>query len=587
MHKTKEILRLKWVCKLSNRKIGQSCLVSPSTVFGCLARALEAGLDWEQVAELDEDELVARLYAKRVPSKLPEVEPDFQHIYRELAKKHVTLLLLWQEYRGTVGETGYSYSQYCKRYRDWRKHVDMPMRQQHKAGDKGFVDYAGMTMPVHDQKTGEITQHPVFVYSLGASNYTYAEAQERADMEAWIGGHIRTFEFFGGVPAATVPDNLKVGVTKPNFYDPDVNPTYEELAKHYSTVILPARVRRPKDKAKVENAVLQVERWVLAPLRNQRFFSLEAANQAIAERLAWLNNRDFSKLEGCRRSLFETIDQPALKPLPTKRFEIAITKPNVGVSIDYHVEFERHYYSVPYTLVGKRLQVRATKSTVECLYSGKRVASHLRSPTRGGYTTTPAHMPKAHQKAQWSPTRLIGWAETFGPHAAELITKLMEERPHPEQGYRTGLGILRLGKKYGDERLEAACKRALIIGSRRVRSVRSILDAGLDKQDIEADSEPITPIAHEHVRGADYYDQPANEQEPLNEQKEQDAQRTDIHETQSDEASRAGPRTPTADRVDELRQTRIRGASGDAGRSGMDGPPGQETHTKACPGKTP
>jgi len=514
MHKTKEILRLKWVCKLSNRKIGQSCLVSPSTVFDCLARASEAGLDWNQVEELDEEQLAARLYAKRVPSKRPEVEPNYQQIYRELSKKHVTLVLLWQEYRLTTGEEGYSYSQFCQRYREWRRHIDMPMRQQHKAGDKGFVDYAGMTIPVHDQKTGEVTEHPIFVYALGASNYTYAEAQECANMEAWIGGHIRTFEFFGGVPNATVPDNLKVGVTKPNFYDPDINPTYEDLAKHYETVILPARVRRPQDKAKVENAVLQVERWVLAPLRNQRFFSLAEANIAIAERLTWLNDRPFSKLEGCRRSLFESIDKTALKPLPVKRFEIAITKPNVGVNIDYHIEFDRHYYSVPYTLVGKRIQVRATKTTIECLHGGKRVASHLRSSKRGTYSTHSEHMPKSHQKATWTPSRVIRWAETVGPCATELVTKVMNERPHPEQGYRTALGILRLGKRYTNKRVEGACRRALLIGSRRVRSVRSILDAGLDKQELEADAKPVEPIVHEHVRGPAYYEQPATRRWP-------------------------------------------------------------------------
>lgn len=460
--------------------------------------------------------------------------------------------LLWQEYRVTTGADGYSYSQFCQRYRNWRRHVDMPMRMQHKAGDKGFLDYAGMTMPIHSQETGEVTEHPIFVYALGASSYTYAEAQECANMEAWIGGHIRTFEFYGGVPAATVPDNLKTGVTKPNFYDPDINPTYEDLAKHYDTVILPARVRRPQDKAKVENAVLQVERWILAPLRNQRFFSLAEANTAIAERLTWLNNRPFSKLDGCRQSLFESIDKPALKPLPVKRFEIAITKPNVGVNIDYHIEFDRHYYSVSYTLVGKRISVRATKTTIECLYGGKRVASHLRSSIRGGYTTDSKHMPKAHQKAEWTPSRVIKWAETVGPSATELVTKVMDERRHPEQGYRTALGILRLGKKYTNTRVEGACKRALLIGSRRVRSVRSILDAGLDKQVIEEAAPTVDPIVNEHVRGANYYEQPTatgQEETITNNTEEDNAQRTDLYEIKPDEALRARPRTGTTDGV--------------------------------------
>jgi transposase len=436
--------------------------------------------------------------------------PDFEAIYRELKRKGVTLQLLWQEYKQQHPDDGYQYSQFCERYRRWRAQLDVVMRQEHRAGEKLFVDYAGQTMPVIDPETGEVRELSVFVAVLGASNYTYAEVHEDQTLASWIRGHIHAFEFFRGVAAALVPDNLKTGVKKACFYEPDLNPTYQELAEHYGTVILPARPRKPRDKAKVENAVQQTERWLIAPLRHQRFFSRAEADQAIHQRLTWLNNRPFTKLEGSRRSLYDDIDRPALKPLPARRYEPAEWKTNVGVNIDYHVEFARHYYSVPYQLTGKRVDVRATSTTIECFFRHRRVASHRRSNRPGRFTTDPAHRPKSHQRyADWSPSRLIRWAETVGPHTAAVIETILELKPHPEQGFRTCLGILRLAKRHGNDRLELASQRAQAIDALSYRSIKSIIDTGLDREPLAiAPTPPTLAIDHANIRGPDYYDQP-------------------------------------------------------------------------------
>lgn len=504
MRKTREILRLRWELGLAGRQVARSCKISPSTVSDVVARAKVAGLEWPLPEEMDDAALEARLYPPPLGrSGRPEL--DFAAMYKELKRKGVTLQLLWHEYR-TQHPDGYGYSRYCERYRRWRGELDLVMRQEHRAGEKLFVDYAGQTIGVTNPDTGEVTDWQVFVATLGASNYTFAEIHETQELRWWIGGHIRAFEFFGGVTAVTVPDNLKSGVTKPCYYEPDVNRTYQELAEHYGTVVIPARVRKPKDKAKVENAVLQVERWVLAPLRNQSFFSEGELRRAMSEQLIWLNNRPLSKLDGTRRSLFEDIDKPALKPLPPTRYSPSEWKPNVGVNIDYHIEFDHHYYSVPYTLVHQRVDVRATAGTVECLYKGKRVASHLRSYKRGWHSTKNEHMSSAHRRhAEWSPSRLIRWASTIGEQAGRLVEEILESRPHPEQGYRSCLGIMRLGKKYGNERLEAACARALIIQSYSYRSVESILKNGLDRQPLPTVQPEQLSIDHPNIRGPDAY----------------------------------------------------------------------------------
>jgi transposase len=345
----------------------------------------------------------------------------------------------------------------------------------------------------------------IFVAVLGASNYTYAEATWTQSLPDWIGSHSRAFAFFGGVPKLVVPDNLRAAVSKASFYDPDINPTYLDLVNHYGTVVIPARVRRPKDKAKVETGVQIVERWILARLRNRQFFSLGQLNRAIAELLEDLNNRPFQKLPGSRKSAFESLDRPALGPLPSEPYQFAEWK-KATVNVDYHIEVERHYYSVPHTLIKKKIDVRITNNTIECFYKNKRVASHIRSHHKGRHSTLKEHMPKSHQKwAQWTPDRFIRWAGKIGGHTQKLIENVLNSRAHPQQGFRTCLGILRLAKSYGDDRLEAACRRAVSIGGTSYRSVESILKHNLDQKPLPDQSSKSPPIDHTNIRGARYY----------------------------------------------------------------------------------
>ena len=341
---------------------------------------------------------------------------------------------------------------------------------------------------------------------LGASSYTFAEATASQALPDWIGSHVHAFEFFAGAPAIIVPDNLRSGVTRADRYEPEINRTYAELATHYGCAVIPARPYKPRDKAKVEAGVLVAERWILAALRDRTFFSLAEANGAIRERLAWLNARPFRKLPGSRASLFAELDAPALRPLPARRFEYAVWK-SAKVNIDYHVEVDRHWYSVPYRLVGERADVRLSATTVELFVKGQRVASHLRSRSRGRHTTEPGHMPEAHRRhLEWSPGRIVRWAEQTGPATAALVRAILESRPHPEQGYRSCLGILRLGRRYGPERLEPACARALAIGARSYRSVDSILRTGLDRSPLPEASPAVPGRRHENVRGGSYYE---------------------------------------------------------------------------------
>jgi transposase len=381
------------------------------------------------------------------------------------------------------------------------------MRQVHKAGEKLFIDYCGPTVPVVDGSTGEIHQAQVFVAVLGASNYTYAEATWSQNLPDWIASHQRAFRFFGGVSELLVPDNLRSAVTKACRYVPEPNETYQELARHYGTAILPARPYKPKDKAKAEVGVQVVERWILARLRHHTFFSLAELNQAIDELLADLNERPFQKLPGCRRSAFELLDQPTLKPLPAVPYEYAEWK-QAKPGIDYHVEVEKHYYSVPHRWVGHVLNVRATATTVEVFHKGQRVASHPRAH-KGGFSTLSEHMPKAHrQHREWSPGRFLNWAKEIGPCTLEVVKRQLENRPHPEHGYRSCLGLLSHARRYSKPRLEAACERALQIHSPSYRSVTSILKQGLDQQPLPEDEDEEVqgelPL-HTNVRGSGYY----------------------------------------------------------------------------------
>jgi transposase len=504
MRKIAEVLRLKWECGLSNRAIARSCSISHSTVAEYLQRAEEAGLSWPLPSDLGEDTLFELLFPKASPSSSHAIPcPDWSLTHTELRKKGVTLRLLWVEYREAHPD-GYGYSQFCALYREWAKHLKPSMRLTHKAGEKVFVDYAGQTVPIVDPHTGEVHQAQIFVGVLGASNYTYAEAHESQELVNWIGGHVRMFSFFGGVPEIIVPDNLKAGVKHPCRYEPDLNPTYQDLAEHYGTAVIPTRVRKPKDKAKVEVGVQVVERWILARLRNHTFFSLADLNQAIRELLPELNTRPMEHLGRSRRELFEALDQAALKPLPELAYEFAIWK-DARVNIDYHVEFDKHYYSVPHTLIHQAVEVRATQATVEIFFNKRRIASHRRCNVPGRHTTVSEHMPSAHQKyLEWSPERLVRWAQTTGPHTARVVQALLDSRKHPQQAYRSCLGLLRLANHYGQERLEAACRRALPAGIHSYQGVKNILDAKLDQFELE-ESAAVVPQAHENIRGQTYY----------------------------------------------------------------------------------
>jgi transposase len=430
--------------------------------------------------------------------------PDWAEVHCELRRKGVTLFLLWEEYKATHPE-GYQYSWFCHTYRVWAGKVDVVMRQQHRAGEKLFVDYAGQSMDVIDRVTGEVREVQLFVAVLGASNYTFAEATWTQSLSDWIGSHERAFRYLGGVSEVVVPDNLKAGVDRAHRYEPDINRTYADMAEHYGVAVIPARAAKPRDKAKAEVGVQVVERWILARLRNQTFFSLAELNRAIAGLLEHLNARPFKKLPGSRRELFEQLDRPALRPLPATRYEFALWK-KARVHIDYHIAVEGHYYSVPYQLVKCQIEVRLTANIVEVLYRGQRVASHRRSYKAHGFTTLPEHMPKAHRAyAEWTPQRLVRWAEKTGPATAALIHAILSARAHPQQGFRSCLGIMRLGKTYSDDRLEAACQRALVLRAHGYKHIESILKKGLDRQPLPATQQPALPIDHDNVRGPDYY----------------------------------------------------------------------------------
>jgi transposase len=505
MRQVYEVLRLKWGQGLSDRKIAQSLGISRPAVAEYVRRAQAAGLSWPLPEPYDEGTLERLLFpavSARAPA--PHLVPDWSTVHRELKRKGVTLFLLWQEYKAATPD-GLQYSWFCHTYRAWAHKLDLVMRQHHRAGEKLFVDYAGQGIPVVDSHSGEVHEVALFVAVLGASNYTYAEATWTQSLPDWIGAHVRTFAAFGGVPEIVVPDNLKAAVTRAHRYEPEINRTYAALAQHYGFAIIPARAAKPRDKAKVEVGVQIVERWILARLRHHTFFSLVEVNAAIHPLVSALNARPFKKLSGSRQQLFAALDRPALRPLPAQPYEYAEWK-QARVNIDYHVEVEGHYYSVPYVLVRQQLDVRLSAQVVELFHKGKRVASHRRSPFKGRHSTVAAHMPTAHQRyAEWTPQRLIHWAAHSGPATAQVVETILASRPHPQQGFRSCLGIMRLGKSYGDERLEAACQRALTLGACSYKSLESILKNGLDRRPLPPPPEATAGPAHENIRGPHYY----------------------------------------------------------------------------------
>lgn len=499
----KEILRLKYEAQLSQRQIADSLHLSVGVVSKYLSHARAQQITWPLPAAWTTAELLQRLGGAEKGTAAANA-PDFAVLHRELQRKGVTRQLLWEEYALTTDQP-LSYARFCAQYREWKQRLHPTLRQTHTAGDKLFLDYCGPTVEVIDTTTGEVRPAQIFVAVLGASNYTYVEATWTQSLPDWLTSQVRALEFLGGVPRLLVPDNLKSAVTKACRYEPVLNRSYQEFLEHYGTAALPARPYKPRDKAKVEVGVQIVERWLLARVRKQTFFSLAELNQTLHTLLRTLNERPFKKLPGSRLSWFEELEQPLLKPLPPQRYYYAQWK-KARVHLDYHIEVDGHYYSVPHAYLRQEVEVRVTSLTIEIFQHGNRLATHPRNDRKGAHTTLAEHLPKAHQAhLEWSPTRFLTWAADIGAATQEIVRYLLEQRRHPEIGYRSCLGLLSLAKRYSPARLETACQHALVLGARSRRSIASILEKGLDAQPLPEPPPQLSLPAHDNIRGAGYY----------------------------------------------------------------------------------
>jgi transposase len=508
MRRIKEVLRLRFELGLGQREIARACAISQGAVHNYLKKVAAAGISWPLPEGWDEKRVEQALFGEQSPVIRSHERslPNFPSLREQLQQHpHLTLQLAWEEYR-QVHPEGYGYSRFCELYGRWRKKQDVVLRQEHKPGEKGFVDWAGTTIPVHDPISGEIWPASLFVMVLGASSYTYAEATRDQQLTAWLSAHRHAFEYFRGVPKLLIPDNPRTGVSRACRYDPDLNPSYQEMAMHYGVGVVPARPYRARDKAKVEVGVQVAERWIIAALRHQKFFRLADLNHAICELLERLNQRPFRKREGSRASVFAAVERNALRALPAEPFDMSQWS-YARVNIDYHIAFDANFYSAPYTLVQERVEVRATPTTIEIFHKGQRVASHVRGHGREQVFTQREHRPKSHQAhLEWTPSRMVHWAEQIGPHTAKLFERILAEKPHPEMGYRSCLGIIRLAEEYSPTRMEAAADRAIRMGACRYKSVKSILKNSLDQQPLpEPPSLPLPP-SHDNIRGAEYFE---------------------------------------------------------------------------------
>ncbi len=501
MRKIRDVMRLRYSGGLSVRQISRSTKISVGSIQKLLTTAKALELTWPLPDDMKDNQL-ARLFYPEADTRVSDrfQIPHWPTVYQELKRPHMTKLLLWEEYTQQYPNRCLSYSRFCDRYRQWRKKQKRSMRQHHKAGEKCFVDYCGPTVPIINGATGEIREAQIFVAVLGASNYTYAEATWSQSLPDWLESHVRTLEFYGGAMAMFVPDNLKSGVSRACRYDPDLNPSYQQLSEHYEIAVVPARPYKPKDKAKAEVAVQIVERWILARLRHHSFFSLAELNQCIRALLEDLNNKPFKQLPGCRRSAFERLDQPVLKPLPSQPYQyVAIKK--VKVNIDYHVQFDNHHYSVPHHYVGEQLELHASETLVQMHFRRQLIASHPRKHTFG-FSTIPAHMPTRHRKhQQWTPGRLKRWAKDIGPDCLTWVNEQLDGRAHPEQAYKVCLGLLALSRQYPACRLNAACRIANQAGLIRLKQVRAILRSNRDQLPEQLSLSAELPQDHENVRG--------------------------------------------------------------------------------------
>lgn len=502
MRKIREVLRLKYDHQQSDRRIALSCQLSRSTVKDYQDRFQRSGLDWPLPPELSDKELEQQLFPSCAKTTEPTVYPDWAEIHQQLRRKGVTRWLLWQEYK-SQHPNGIQYSQFCVHYRRWLEQLDPVMRQHHTPGEKLFVDYAGQTVAITDPESGQTQSAQIFVAVLGASNYTYVEATWSQQLSDWLMSHVRTFEFLGGCPESVVPDNLKSAVSQACYYEPELNPSYAELAQHYQIAVLPARSRKPRDKAKVEVGVQIVERQLLAPLRHHTFFSLSELNQSLRPLLTQLNQQPFQQQPGSRQQRFEQEERAQLKPLPARPYQFAQWR-KVRVGRDYHVLIEQSYYSVPHALIGKQLEARISEHIVELFHRGQRVASHQRlQPAQ--VSTVNEHRPPAHQYyADISAEQLLHWAQQTGAATTELVQQVLFSGTHLQQGCRVGAGLQRLAKHYGPTRLEAAAQRALRLGTHSYKSIESILAHGLDQQPLPTANDLSLP-EHSNLRGSAYY----------------------------------------------------------------------------------
>jgi len=469
-------------------------------------KAQAAGLSWPEASALTDTQIDQRLFPQPVPSSIKRPEPDYEYIYNELRKYrkfNLTLIQVWLEYKEEHPD-GYQYSQFCDGYRQWKGKLDYYMRQEHRYGEKVFIDYSD-GLSIVDLATGELILTQLFLAVWGASNYTYAEATLSQTLPEWIGSHRRALEYFRCAPRVLVPDNLKSGVSKACKYEPELNPTYADMAEHYGCAVVPARPRKPRDKAKAEAGVLLAQRWILAVLRKRTFYSLAELNDAIRECLEHLNTRPMRRLKKSRWELFESMDRPSALPLPVRSYEYAEwLKARVG--FNYHVEVEDHSYSVPFQMLHEKLDIRLTATTIEAFRKGERAAAHARSYVKNGYTTLREHMPPEHRAyAEWNPSRFIKWAGKTGTATARLIEKVMAGRTYPEQAYKACMGIIHLSQHYETERVEAAAERALKYNACSYRSMKAILAAGLDKQPDSRETGQMSLPLHQNIRGKQYY----------------------------------------------------------------------------------
>jgi transposase len=506
MRQLREVLRLRLHAKLSLRQIRDSLKLSLGAIQKVISKADELGLNWEAIEKLNDQQLIQQFYSTPDTRQSSKFQlPDWVDLYKELKRKGTTKYLLWEEYCQQYPDRHYSYSQYCILYQRWLKKQRRSMRQTHKAGEKLFVDYAGQTVPIVSHKTGEIRTAQIFVAVLGASNYTFCEATWSQKLPDWINSHVRAFEFIGGVPTIVVPDNLKSAVTKACRYDPELNPSYQQFAAHYGTALVPARPLKPKDKAKAEVGVQIIERWILARLRHHTFFSLSELNHCIKALLEEVNNKPFKQLKGTRQQWFDSIDRPALLPLPKQIYQYTDIK-TVKVNIDYHIQYGDHFYSVPHHLVGEKIELHAKEYLIELFFHNKRITSHARK-YYSGMTTEPEHMPVKHEKHhQWTPGRLMNWAKDIGDEVLVWVKTVLNQRQHPEQAYRVCLGLLNLSRSYPAQRLNKAC---LIANKNSLYKLKHIKDILLSNQDqLVSDAKeslPTLPQDHENIRGPESF----------------------------------------------------------------------------------